>query len=105
MTDFNYTWKVVDSNDATKSMLVEYSLEGYSNHLVGMPLPTEVISLEQRVVQYAPIALWEYTMISHVAVLVGATGSNSFSVREPFSSNVAIPAGDGEPGSPAATVG
>jgi hypothetical protein len=103
MTNFNYSWKVVDANDQTKIMLVEYSLEGYKTQLVAMPLPTEVISLELRTQQYAPTALWEFEMINHVSVEVGATGSNSFTVREPFSNNVAIPGSNGEPGSPSAT--
>jgi hypothetical protein len=56
-----------------------------------MPMPTEAITLEQRVQQYAPTALWEFAMIAPVSVQVGTTGSNSFSVTEPFSNNV-VPA-------------
>ena len=103
MTNFNYTWKVTHADETNKHMLVEYSLEGYATHLVGIPLPTEAVTLEQRVQQYAPIALWEFAMITPVSVEVGTTGSSSFSVREPFSNNVAIPGPDGEPGSSSST--
>ena len=88
MTNFNYTWKVVEATEENKHMLVEYSLEGYATHLVGMPMPTEAVTLEQRVQQYAPTALWEFAMIAPVSVEVGTTGSNSFTVTEPFSNNV-----------------
>ena len=88
MTNFNYTWKVVEATETNKHMLVEYSLEGYTTHLVGMPMPTEAVTLEQRVQQYAPIALWEFAMIAPVSVQVGTTGSSSFTVIEPFSNNV-----------------
>jgi hypothetical protein len=88
MTNFNYTWKVVQATETNKHMLVEYSLEGYTTHLVGMPMPTEAVTLEQRVQQYAPIALWEFAMIAPVSVQVGTTGSSSFTVIEPFSNNV-----------------
>jgi hypothetical protein len=88
MTNFNYTWKVVQATEENKHMLVEYSLEGYTTHLVGMPMPTEAVTLEQRVQQYAPIALWEFAMIAPVSVQVGTTGSSSFTVTEPFSNNV-----------------
>lgn len=88
MANFNYTWKVVEAIETNKNMLVEYSLEGYTTHLVGMPLPTETVTLEQRVQQYAPIALWEFAMIAPVSVEVGTTGSNSFTVTEPVSNNV-----------------
>jgi len=88
MTNFNYTWKVVEATEENKHMLVEYSLEGYATHLVGMPMPTEAVTLEQRVQQYAPIALWEFAMIAPISVEVGTTGSSSFTVREPVSNNV-----------------
>ena len=88
MANFNYTWKVVQAIETNKNMLVEYSLEGYATHLVGMPMPTETVTLAQRVQQYAPIALWEFAMITPVSVEVGATGSNSFTVTEPVSNNV-----------------
>lgn len=88
MANFNYTWKVVQAIETNKNMLVEYSLEGYATHLVGMPMPTETVTLAQRVQQYAPIALWEFAMIAPVSVEVGATGSNSFTVTEPVSNNV-----------------
>ena len=88
MANFNYTWKVVQAIETNKNMLVEYSLEGYTTHLVGMPMPTETVTLAQRVQQYAPIALWEFAMIAPVSVEVGTTGSNSFTVTEPVSNNV-----------------
>ena len=91
MTNFNYTWTIVQATETNKNMLVEYSLEGYATHLVGMPMPTETVTLEQRVLQYAPTALWEFAMMAPVSVEVGTTGSNSFSVTEPFSTNV-VPA-------------
>ena len=101
MANFNYSWKVVEVTEQNKHMLVEYSLEGYKTHLVGMPMPTEVITLEQRVQQYAPIPLWEFAMVTPISVEVGTTGSHSFTIIEPFSSNVAIPGN--EPGSTSAT--
>ena len=91
MTNFNYTWKVTEANASTKNLIVEYSLEGYQTFLIGMPMPTEAVTLEQRVHQYAPIPQWEFEMLTPVSVEVGATGSNSFSVIEPFSDNV-VPA-------------
>ena len=91
MANFNYSWKVVDANETTKNMIVEYSLEGRSTFTIGMPLPTEAVNLEQRVHQYAPIPQWEFEMLTPVSVEVGATGSNSFTVTEPFSNNV-VPA-------------
>lgn len=91
MANFNYSWKVVEANDSTKNMIVEYSLEGHQTFLIGAPLPTETVTLEQRVQQYAPIALWEFEMLTPITVEVGTTGSNSFTVTEPFSNN-AVPA-------------
>lgn len=99
MTTFNYTWTVLESNDSTKNMMVEYCLEGFQTMLIGMPLPTETVSLQQRVTQYAPIALWEYSMISPISVAVGTNGSSSFDVGEPFSSNVVTPSDPTLPGS------
>jgi hypothetical protein len=88
MANFNYSWKVTEANETTKNMLVEYSLEGYQTFLVGMPMPTEAVTLEQRVQQYAPVPQWEFSMLTPVSVEIGASGSSSFTVAEPFSNNV-----------------
>ena len=88
MANFNYSWKVTEANETTKNMVVEYSLEGYQTFLIGMPMPTDAVTLEQRVQQYAPIPQWEFSMLTPVSVEVGTTGSSSFTVAEPFSSNV-----------------
>ena len=88
MAIFNYSWKVVEANETTKNMIVEYSLEGYQTFLIGIPMPTEAVTLEQRAQQYAPIPQWEFSMVTPVSVEIGATGSSSFTVTEPFSNNV-----------------
>lgn len=73
MIDFNF--KVVRSDAELRVMDVEYSAVGYDNVLIGMQLPLEGEELNKVIIRNAPIAQWEASKKSVVAVQVGTEGS------------------------------
>jgi hypothetical protein len=101
-TNYNYTWQVKDVDEPSKSMLVEYTLDGFRTHLVGMPLPTATVDIEQRIEQYAPIPMWQHEILDPVAVPIGMTGGKAFTMIEPYAPNSAQPGSNSDPGSPSA---
>jgi hypothetical protein len=77
MSEINYSWTVLEVNENYKVMTVQYESEGLTTYTTGMPLPTEDISLENRIKQYAPIPNWQFELMQTIPVEVGSTGTNS----------------------------
>lgn len=88
-----YTYTVKAVNAELKTMEVEYTADGYSTKLIGMPLPIQGQTLEQVVTQYAPMAAWVSETTPVVAVQVGESGSVQPTAPAPV-----------EPAAPAAAV-
>lgn len=70
-----YTYTVIHSDLAAKSMVVEYEAEGYETFQIGAPLPVIGQTVEDVVKAYAPIPQWVQSKLDVQDVPVGASGS------------------------------
>jgi len=98
MVNIDYSWTVVESSEEFKAMTVEYRAEGFTTYTVGVPLPVDGISLENRIRQYAPIRNWEFELTPVIPVEVGSSGTNTITlISEIPSQNIGAPAVQGPP--------
>lgn len=77
MTPIAFTYEVVSVDEAAKSMEVIYRSEGFTDVLVGMPLPSEGEILDEVVDAYAPINEWKTELRVVSPITVGTSGSSS----------------------------
>lgn len=54
----NYNYEILSVNESQNNMSVKFTSEGREDVLVGTPLPTEGVSLEDFLFPYAPIGYW-----------------------------------------------
>lgn len=74
MTPTTYTFQVTNTDESLGVMEVVYRADGYSDKLVGMPLPLAGESLEDVVARYAPRGAWAVEAQGFTSVAVGTTG-------------------------------
>ena len=70
-----YTYKIVNVDEAARCMEVVYTSEGHQTMHIGARLPYEGESLESVIAMYSPVALWLEQAATVVVPNVGASGA------------------------------
>ena len=73
----NYTWKIESVDDATRTMVVKYTLDG-EDTLLNVPKPAVTDDLAEHVVKFAPIHAWRKALEDDFEITVGTEGTASF---------------------------
>lgn len=78
-----YTFEVVSTDTASKTMEVRYSAAGLSTLTVSAPLPVVGQDINEVISAYAPIGFWDQETAVVQTVTVGHAGSLSFDKNPP----------------------
>jgi len=69
-----YTYEIIKVDEAARCMEVIYSADGYQTMHIGARLPFEGESLEDIIMEFAPVSLWSERSKSVIAPMVGQSG-------------------------------
>lgn len=69
-----YEYKIIEVDEESRTMLVEYTSPEREDVLASMPIPFEGQELEAVIKEYSPVALWVEVEKTLSAPSVGATG-------------------------------
>lgn len=80
MIDYNY--EILSVDESQNNMSVKFTSEGREDVIVGTPLPTEGVPLEDFLYPYAPIGYWLEKDRKVFVPQVGVSGQYSIQARE-----------------------
>jgi hypothetical protein len=83
----NYSFEVIEVNKPAKCMLIKYTADGYSEHLVGTRIPFAGESVQSVVREYAPLPLWIQEKAEFADIDVGISGTIELPQPAPFTEN------------------
>lgn len=82
-----YTYKIIAVDEAARCMEVVYSAEGHKTMHIGARLPFESESLEDVIKAFAPVAIWQESVLPVAVPTVGFSGTVTpdeiFNAEEP----------------------
>jgi hypothetical protein len=73
----SYTYNIISVDPQSKCMEVIYAADGFTPMHIGVRLPFEGESLDAVIAAFAPVRLWEESVMEVVIPAVGTTGIHS----------------------------